>query len=33
MREIRMSWFDERDVKTGHGMDNEAPAYERAGHG
>ena len=24
--------FDERDVETGHGLDNEAPADERAGH-
>ena len=24
--------FDERDVETGHGLDNEAPANERAGN-
>jgi len=24
--------FDERDVETGHGLDNEAPANERAGY-
>jgi RNA-directed DNA polymerase len=24
--------FDERDVKTGYGLDNEAPANERAGY-
>ena len=24
--------FDERDVKTEHGLDNEAPADERAGY-
>jgi hypothetical protein len=25
--------FDERDVETGHGLDNEAPATERVGNG
>ena len=32
MREIRMSRFDERDVETKHGVANETPADERAGH-